>query len=114
MNKIEIPIKDIPCPGSVELPSETTSTPGLFIVRHPEGINAFLNRCPHNGSELNWQPNQFFDRDGEYLICSLHGALFQPTDGLCVAGPCRGQGLTEIPIQITDSHIQLQISAGAE
>jgi len=40
--------------------------------------------------ELDWQPGEFFDIAGVYLVCSTHGAIFEPNSGLCVAGPCRG------------------------
>ncbi len=64
-----------------------------FAIRHCGALQGFVNRCPHLGTELDWQPGQFFDVAGLYLVCSTHGAIFEPESGLCVAGPCRGASL---------------------
>ena len=66
MSETKIPLDEIPCPGTLELPGKDASQPGAFIVHHAEGISAFQNSCPHTGAELNWQPNQFLDRDNEF------------------------------------------------
>jgi len=47
---------------------------------------------------LDWQPNDFFDEDKKFIICSTHGALYSPKSGLCVAGPCKGQNLIKLSI----------------
>ena len=59
-----------------------------FAVRHGGQACAFVNSCPHIGTELDWQPGEFFEESGLYLVCSTHGALFEPRTGFCVAGPC--------------------------
>ena len=71
-----------------------------FVVRHSGKVCAFVNRCPHLGTELDWQPGEFFEESGLYLVCSTHGALFQPATGFCVAGPCRGASLE--PLQVRE------------
>jgi nitrite reductase/ring-hydroxylating ferredoxin subunit len=73
-------------------------TPGGFVVRHRGAVRGFVNRCPHAGSELDWNPGEFFDDSGLYLICSTHGALFEPGSGRCVAGPCRGACLEPLRV----------------
>ena len=70
-----------------------------FAVRHDGLARAFVNRCPHLGVELDWQPGEFFEATGLYLVCSTHGAIFEPSDGLCVAGPCRGARLEAIAVE---------------
>jgi len=42
--------------------------------------------------ELDWLAGQFFDGDGETLLCSTHGAAYDPAGGRCVGGPCAGRG----------------------
>jgi nitrite reductase/ring-hydroxylating ferredoxin subunit len=64
-----------------------------FAVRYLGDARGFVNRCPHLGTELDWNPGEFFDLAGLYLTCSTHGAIFDPKSGLCVAGPCRGASL---------------------
>ena len=71
-----------------------------FAVRHAGVACAFVNRCPHLGTELDWQPGEFFEESGLYLVCSTHGALFEPNTGFCVAGPCRGASLE--PLQVRE------------
>lgn len=99
---IRIPLQQISCPGTHEIESTDPSQPGLFIVHHPQGVNAYRNSCPHTGAPLNWLPNQFLDLDGTLIQCSLHGALFLPSSGVCIAGPCRNQSLTPAPIKVKE------------
>jgi nitrite reductase/ring-hydroxylating ferredoxin subunit len=70
-----------------------------FAVRHFGKVRAFVNRCPHAWTELDWQPGEFFEESGLYLVCATHGALFDPATGLCVAGPCRGASLERVSIR---------------
>ncbi|MCS6944739.1 MAG: Rieske 2Fe-2S domain-containing protein [Sutterellaceae bacterium] len=65
---------------------------GAFVVRHRGQLRAFVNRCAHVAVELDWQPGEFFDAEGRWLICATHGALYDPDSGACVGGPCRGRG----------------------
>ena len=69
-----------------------------FAIRHLGQVRGFVNRCPHLGTELDWNPGEFFDIAGVYLVCSTHGAIFEPNTGLCVAGPCRGASLEPLAI----------------
>lgn len=78
-----------------------------FAVRHGGRVRAFVNRCPHAGTELDWQPGEFFDLTGLYLACSTHGALFEPGNGLCVAGPCRGASLEPLETREQDGEVIL-------
>lgn len=67
-----------------------------FAVRFDNLAVAYLNRCAHVPSELDWQPGKFFDLDKRYIICAVHGALYDPPNGQCVSGPCPGARLTAI------------------
>jgi len=67
-----------------------------FAVRHQGRAVAYLNRCAHVPAEMDWQPGQFWDADRRYIVCSIHGALYEPTTGRCVSGPCRGARLLPI------------------
>ncbi|MEM7292599.1 MAG: Rieske 2Fe-2S domain-containing protein [Pseudomonadota bacterium] len=65
-----------------------------FIVVDRDGeLAVFTNSCPHTGVTLNWLPDRFLDVSGQYLQCSTHYALFEPTTGRCIHGPCSGQYL---------------------
>jgi nitrite reductase/ring-hydroxylating ferredoxin subunit len=73
-----------------------------FAIRYRGAVHAFLNVCAHQHVELDWLPGAFFDADGETLVCSLHGARYEPDGGRCVAGPCVGATLTRVPIHVRD------------
>src|SRR3546814_9425075 len=60
----------------------------IFLVHHNGQVRAFVNRCPHWGIELNYQPNVFLDMDKQYIQCANHGALFETDSGACIQGPC--------------------------
>jgi nitrite reductase/ring-hydroxylating ferredoxin subunit len=69
-----------------------------FAVRYNGRVRAYLNRCGHISMELDWTHGKFFDADGEYLICSTHGALYAPESGACRGGPCRGAKLAVLDV----------------
>jgi nitrite reductase/ring-hydroxylating ferredoxin subunit len=68
----------------------------VILLRDRTGVRAWLNSCPHAGVRLDWRPDDFLDHTGTWLLCSMHGALFELAGGRCVAGPCRGSRLVEI------------------
>ncbi len=70
-------------------------------------VRAWLNVCPHAGRRLDWAPGSFLrDRDGR-LVCAVHGASFDLRDGACVAGPCRGERLREVAVEVRDGEVFL-------
>jgi nitrite reductase/ring-hydroxylating ferredoxin subunit len=75
-----------------------TGPQSAFVVRHRGQVFAYLNRCAHIGIELDWQPGEFFDDSGLYLVCATHGATYLPESGKCIAGPCRGARLTQLVV----------------
>jgi nitrite reductase/ring-hydroxylating ferredoxin subunit len=72
-----------------------------FAVRHDGQVVAYLNRCAHVAMELDWREGQFYDRDGETIVCATHGAAYDPLSGRCVGGPCAGRGGLR-PVQIVE------------
>jgi nitrite reductase/ring-hydroxylating ferredoxin subunit len=63
-----------------------------FVIRFHGQVHAYLNRCSHVATELDWQVGRFFDADAQLLVCATHGALFEPASGRCTGGPCTGRG----------------------
>ena len=78
-----------------------------FVVRHAGHVFAYLNRCAHKLVELDWQQGQFFDAERRYLVCATHGALYDPANGVCVGGPCRGAMLTAVPVREAEGVVWL-------
>ncbi|AUZ48165.1 Rieske (2Fe-2S) protein [Pseudomonas orientalis] len=69
----------------------------LLAVRREGVAYVYLNRCPHRGIPLEWQPHRFLDSSASLIQCATHGALFLIESGECIAGPCAGQSLTALP-----------------
>lgn len=78
---------------------------GAFAVRYDAKVYAYINRCPHQLTELDWMAGEFFESSGLYLICATHAALFQPDDGRCIEGPCVGRALQPLEVVERDGHV---------
>ncbi len=77
----------------------------IVVVRWGRQVFGYVNRCPHDGVNLDWEPNQFFDPNGIRLMCGKHGALFVLGTGACLEGPCKGRALTPVALQVLDNDI---------
>ena len=71
-----------------------------FVLRFEGRLVAYLNRCVHVASEMDWQPGRFMDSEREFILCSIHGAAYDPRSGRCAGGPC-GRG-TLTPIEVAE------------
>jgi nitrite reductase/ring-hydroxylating ferredoxin subunit len=76
-----------------------------FALRFEGQVVCYLNRCVHVPTELDWQPGEFFDADKRWIICSVHGATYEPIDGHCVGGPCGRGRLTAIRVEERDGQV---------
>ena len=74
-------------------------TAPAFAVRADQQAVAYLNRCAHVPTELDWQPGEFWDHEQKFIICSVHGALYEPAHGQCLMGPCTGKRLVPVPLK---------------
>lgn len=77
----------------------------LLVQKFKGQIFVFENRCPHAGTPLNLFNDRFLDTSGSRLICRTHGALFDPESGKCVRGPCKGQYLRPVHVEIRDGGV---------
>ena len=69
-----------------------------FVLRFDGVLRAYLNRCVHVPTEMDWQPGEFLDMDRRYILCSIHGAAYEPAGGRCVGGPCGRGRLMPVPV----------------
>ena len=88
--------------------SDRTGTYTAFVVRSAEGVAGFMNQCAHMALELDWSLGEFFDADGQYLVCATHGALYDPKTGVCIGGACRGRPLLALNTIESDGYIYLE------
>jgi len=105
----------------VELGAPTSLPDGLraisaFVGTAGGRVVAYANRCQHNPVPLDTVdvvrlPSGVrgapMADDGAHLVCHSHGALYRPSDGLCVLGPCYGQRL--FPLDVEDTGGDLAI-----
>ena len=84
---------------------------GLVVVRRGNEIYSYLNSCPHIGTPLEIQPGKFLDQNGEHILCSTHGALFQIDDGRCIAGPCVDKFLTPVAVEVSGGNLYVDTDA---
>lgn len=78
---------------------------GAFVMRFEGRVVAYLNQCAHVPTEMDWQEGKFLDRDREAIICSIHGATYDPLNGRCVGGPCVGARLTALRVEERDAQV---------
>ena len=78
----------------------------VIVERRGDAVRAWLNVCPHAGRRLDYAPGMFLLKD-ELLICAVHGASFNRNDGVCVAGPCRGEHLRALAVELRDDEVWL-------
>ena len=83
-----------------------------FIVNHDGTLHAFVNRCPHVGTPLDLWENEFLADDARTIVCATHGAVFEPTDGRCLAGPCAGDALTALPLRRAGDDVVVECLEG--
>ena len=76
-----------------------------FALRFEGRVVAYLNRCAHVPTELDWQPGEFLDSGREFILCSIHGAAYEPRSGRCLAGPCGNGRLTVIEVEERDGAV---------
>lgn len=77
----------------------------LILFREGDAVRAWRNICPHAGRPLDWSPGRFLRSKDGLLVCAAHGASFELGQGECVAGPCRGQSLSAVPLAVVDGQV---------
>jgi len=79
----------------------------IFVVRRGDRVHGYINRCPHAGHQLNWAGERFLNRERDHILCASHGAMFAIDSGVCVAGPCPGERLARVDLEIDAGEITI-------
>ena len=79
----------------------------LIVHRDGRAVRAWLNVCPHAGRRLDWAPGKFLKSKEGHLVCAAHGASFELGRGDCVAGPCRGDSLRAVAVEVREGQVVL-------
>lgn len=91
-----------------DVKSKTDEVIPAFVVRFDAQFFAYLNKCGHIATQLDYMPGEFFSDDGQTLICATHGAEYAPDTGACLGGPCYGVGLDPLEISEKDGQLYLE------
>jgi nitrite reductase/ring-hydroxylating ferredoxin subunit len=59
----------------------------LILHRQGAAVRAWHNVCPHAGRRLDWSPGRFLKSKDGLLVCAVHGASFETSEG--VSSPAR-------------------------
>ena len=77
-----------------------------MVTRLPNGeLRAYLNLCKHIPVPLDSYRGEVIEPGGERVLCRTHGAAYRREDGLCVEGPCEGESLDPVRVELRDGEI---------
>lgn len=71
-----------------------------FLVNDGGNFHAYVNRCRHMPTPLDFVRDDFLSDDGRFLRCYTHGALYEFATGRCIDGPCKGESLYRLPLRV--------------
>lgn len=83
-----------------------------LLVNDNGQFHAYVNRCRHMPTPLDFIRDQFVSEDGRYLMCYTHGALYERGTGVCVSGPCQGESLYRLPVAVDQGEILVSCPQG--
>ncbi len=78
-----------------------------FLINYQGDYHAYINRCRHMTTPLDFVRYQFFTDDRRHLICLTHGAIYEPNTGLCIDGPCKGLSLIRLPVLVDQGDVMV-------
>jgi nitrite reductase/ring-hydroxylating ferredoxin subunit len=76
-----------------------------FALRIDGEVVGYINRCAHVPTEMDWQPGEFLDDERRVILCTIHGAAYDPANGHCVGGPCGRGKLLPVPVAERDGQV---------
>jgi nitrite reductase/ring-hydroxylating ferredoxin subunit len=79
-----------------------------FLSYFQGRVLAYENVCRHIPITLDYGDGEFFTRDGKHIICQTHGATYEPSTGLCIAGPCVGASLRKLTVKVENGMVALK------
>ncbi len=87
---------------SLQLDSGLTS---ILLMLTGDKYQGFKNLCPHQGRRMDYSLVKFLTTPQGNIVCPAHGAEFKPDSGLCVNGPCLGESLQEVHIEVNEGFV---------
>ncbi|MFO0693358.1 MAG: Rieske (2Fe-2S) protein [Polyangiales bacterium] len=85
-----------------------------LVLRDVAGrVRAYRNLCQHIPLPLDGGSKSYLDATGGFLLCGLHGALYRREDGLCVRGPCEGESLEDLDVEVDGDRVRVRRRASS-
>jgi nitrite reductase/ring-hydroxylating ferredoxin subunit len=111
VNRIKIArVDDVAEGGTLKFPYSQGGKPAEgFLARFQGKLVAYENRCRHLPVHLDFETGRFFTPEGGQFICQTHNAIYEPLTGLCVRGPCEGESLKRLEIEIIGGDVWLKL-----
>jgi len=101
------PLAAVPSDGTLRCEALRDDRGTEFILhRKGDAVVAWKNFCPHRPN-VPLDPGTGAIVSGDQLVCHKHGARFEQDEGVCTAGPCAGDALDSIAVEIRDSTVYL-------
>jgi nitrite reductase/ring-hydroxylating ferredoxin subunit len=85
-----------------------------FAIRHETGYAAYLNQCCHWPVPLDIGDEDFYHPRIGRIVCKSHGAVYEPTTGVCEAGPCVRARLENYPVKEVDGALIITVPDAAQ
>jgi nitrite reductase/ring-hydroxylating ferredoxin subunit len=102
--------------ATFEVPPSKCWPPGLpmraksvLVGRAGARLVAYANVCRHQAVPLDFGMDTAMADDGLHLLCHQHGALYRPEDGVCIAGPCKGEALVALGVTVDGDEIEIAV-----
>ena len=95
-------------PQAVWMPDGNLAA-SVIVGRSGDALVAYANICRHQPVPLDAGGTPLVAPDGTHLLCQSHGALYRPSDGFCVAGPCEGQSLFAARVVTDDAGVGVEL-----
>jgi nitrite reductase/ring-hydroxylating ferredoxin subunit len=95
----------VPLPPAPGLPRREA-----IVLYDEQGFRAFLNICKHLPIPLDAGSRNVLAADRRHFLCRTHGALYRISDGTCVQGPCGGQALATLAIELDAGRVYLLLA----
>ncbi|MDC8784658.1 Rieske (2Fe-2S) protein [Roseateles koreensis] len=93
-------LEDLPDGESCGFDPRGTGRDTVLIVRQGARLYAWENACPHHGTPMAWRKDAYLNAARDRIVCFAHGAEFEIDTGSCTLGPCLGQSLTPVPLNL--------------
>ncbi|NHN48259.1 Rieske 2Fe-2S domain-containing protein [Halostella sp. JP-L12] len=101
------PVADVPRESTLRCEALDGRRGTEFILqRSGDDVLAWRNSCPHKPKVRLDPGDGAIVSDGQ-VVCHEHGARFECGDGFCTAGPCRGDSLDAVTIEVRDGDVYL-------